>query len=99
LVSGGLSLPLPRRSADGKAISQFQYLGPQDELTAASIVAANHAGVKTLFAIGWRYVYQSPAAAFLCSVADATDLERYCDGWKTHVNNRWGMNIELTIEY
>ena len=54
----------------GRNLTQFQSLGPQDDLTSASIVAANHDGEKRLFAIGWRGVYESTPATFICVVPE-----------------------------
>lgn len=85
-------------SADGKFLTQYQYLGSQDDLTSAAIVAVNHAGSKSLYALGWRAVYKSDPAGFACTVPNPQDLELCCDGWQTQVSNRWSMQTDLNIE-
>lgn len=87
-------------SANGKHLTQFVHLGDQDNLTAAAIIALNHSGAKQLYAIGWRSVYESPPAAFLCSVpsADRQDLADYALGWSVSRNNRQGMAVDVTLE-
>jgi hypothetical protein len=103
-LEASLSLPRVREvvyakfDPTGRALTQYQYLGDQNDLTAAAILAVNHAGHKWLYAVGWRNVYQSPPAAFLCSVPSPTDLELYVNGFKTSVNNRYGMSVDLDVE-
>jgi hypothetical protein len=84
-------------SADGKFLPQYQYLGSQDDLTSAAIVVVNHAGSKSLYALGWRCVYKSDPASFACTVPNPQDLELCCDGWQTQVSNRWSMQADLNI--
>lgn len=99
----GLSMPrieevvYAKLSSDGRCWTQFQYLGDHDNLTAASLVVVNHGGTKLLYAIGWRSVYESPAAAFLCSTPAPQDMGDYCDGWKLGRNNRRGMSLDLDL--
>jgi len=86
-----------RFSEDGKYLTHFQYLGDPDDLTAASIVAVNHDGSKTLYALGWRSVFESPEAAFLCEVLEPQDLEDYAQGWSLTRNNRQGMTLDVKL--
>lgn len=84
-------------SSDGRYLTQFQYLGDQDNLTAASLIVVNRSGIKRVFAIGWRSVYESPEAALICSVASPQDLDLYTNGWDLTRNNRMGMDIDLSL--
>ena len=83
----------------GKYITQFQSLGPQDDLTGASIVAARHGTSKYLFAIGWRGVYESIPASFVCTVPDS--YKAYLDVSSNAVNvtvdNAYGMTINFDL--
>lgn len=99
------SLALPRItetvyakvSSDGKSLTQFQYLGSQDNLTAASIIVVNHSGTKTLFALGWRSVYESPPAGLICSVTSPQDLADYAESWRLSRNNRRTMGLDIRL--
>lgn len=84
-------------SPDGKALTQHQYLGSQDDLTAATIVAATHAGIKWLYALGWSAVLRSPPASFLCSDPHPAEVGDYCSSYKTTITNRTTMNVDLTL--
>lgn len=87
-----------RLSDDGKHLTHFQYLGDPDELTAPAIVAVNHDGAKKLYALGWRSVYESDPAAFICDAGDdAQNMEMYIDGWNLSRNNRKGMTLGLNV--
>ncbi len=103
-VASGVSLPriqevvYAKVADDGKYLTQFQYLGDQDDLTAASLVAVNHGGGKLLYALGWRSVFESPPAAFICSVSTPEDLRQYCSSAELSLNNRGGMGIDLTLK-
>lgn len=83
----------------GRNLTQFQSLGPQADLTAATLLAVNHAGSKTLYALGWQAVYSSPPAAFLCDVPEEArqDLELYAPGYSVKRDNRWQMTVEVPL--
>ncbi len=82
-------------SDDGKHLTQWQYLGPPETMTAAALVKAND----KLYAIGWRSVYESPLATFVDETNDdQQDLELAISGWNAQRNNRWGMTVGLNVK-
>ena len=82
-----------RWSADGNSLTQFERLGTQDDLTSACILKAND----KLYAIGWRAVYESEAAAALCTVATPLNLGDYATGFDCDWNNRLTMRVGATL--
>lgn len=105
-IAGGEHVPrlmeavYARVSKDGRDVTQFQYLGDPEDLAAATIVAVNHAGVKTLYALGWQAVLQSEPAAFLCDVPEAQkfNLEISTSGYQVQRDNRWGMTVGCQLK-
>lgn len=102
-VTTGISLPrinetvMAKISADGRALTQFLYLGGVDELSAAVVIVVNHGGSKKLYALGWRSVYEAEPAAFLCSVITPQDLAAYAKSWTLTRNNRQGMELNISL--
>lgn len=84
-------------SSDGRFLTQPVYLGSVDELSAATVVAANHGGGKKLYALGWRSVYEAEPAAFLCSVDAPQDLSGEAQGWTLRRDNRRGMELNIDL--
>lgn len=88
-----------RIADDGRSISQFQHLGNPDELTAGSLAALNHGGSKRLYAVGWRSVFESDPAAYVCDATAGRFVlsDDYAAGWSLTRNNRQGMTIDLNL--
>ena len=83
----------------GRYLTHFQRLGSQDDLAAASIVEVDHNGERKLFALGWRGVYESPAASFLCTVPSTArkNLRLHATGYKVNRTNQWAMNVNVPL--
>ncbi len=104
-VNGAEVIPRPKEvvvarfSEDGKHLTQFLNLGSQTELTAAALVVVNHAGTKLLYALGWRGVQESPAAAWLCEVptAEQISMAQVAPGVQADWDNRWSMGLSLPL--
>ena len=86
-----------RLSADGRHFTQFERLGDQDELTAASLLKVNHNGEQALYAVGWRSVYQSEMAAAVGEVDYPFDLEYFVDNFNVNWSNRLGMRLDTNL--
>ncbi len=85
-------------SGDGSHLTHFERLGDQDNLTAAAMVEINHGGNQTLYAVGWRSVYESEMAAAVGSVdTPLLDLADYATGWSADWNNRLGMRVDADL--
>jgi len=81
-------------SANGRYLSQYQYLGDSRKLTGAKLVKFNG----KLYAIGYEAVYEAPLANWLCRVENPTSLEMHLNSFGVQVNNRQGMSIQSLVE-
>ncbi|MCL4295699.1 MAG: hypothetical protein KJ077_08225 [Anaerolineae bacterium] len=85
-------------SADGRFLTQPVRLGNADELSGAAVMAVNTDSLnKWLYIIGWRTVYVSQPAAFLCSVNLPQDLSGEARGWTLRRDNRRGMALDIDL--